>query len=147
MTAMITNVNVECLTLGDTVSSVFYRYIEHLVSEWRIQRSPQDFDTLNGICELPFQIWNATVLDDFYPLAFDRSALSDIFELRPGKMNQSLINFWVNRKRTDFPQYRYLFDMYDVYEGSEGDYHCRASYTLPREVKDFYGQYGQHSTH
>lgn len=135
------------LTLGKTVSSVFAKYVEQVLGEWEMRILRKEYRTLIAMCELPFDIWNATVLDDYYPLAYEENSLNNIYELFPGITNRTLIDFWINRKRTLFGKYRYLFGTYDIYEGKEGESIFYAKFILPREVVSFYGQYGELSIH
>lgn len=132
-------------THGEPVLGVFSSYIEHIVREWRMQSAKLAYEDLKESCCLPIDIWNATVLNDYYPLAFESNALSDIYDIFPGEVNKSKINFWANRKRRKFGKYKYLFSYFNFYECVDGGMLVSANHFIPKEVVKVYGRYGEYS--
>lgn len=133
------------MTGGEPVSKIFSVYVDHLVKEFNRKERFSHGDDLKSISGLPSEIWNAVVLDDYYPLAFGGNAVSGMLDIFPGRMNHANIEFWVRRKRIGFFKYRFLIQECDVYTSIDNGIVVTATCFLPKEVSNIYGIYGDRS--
>ena len=130
---------------GRAVSEVFQDFMEPLLIEWRDMRPRPSLKRLNEMLRTPWCIWNAVVFHDFYPNA-DKHRLLDDLRRRilqgpePGAI--AMIDVFIERKRSLFGQFRYLFGEFEFYKAKDGEIRCRAMASLPNSVVEKYGRDG-----
>lgn len=135
----------ERLAMGKPVSLVYQDYVEPIMLEWVKMKPRPSYDELNKMLTVPWTIWNAVVLEDFYPEANDEGFMSQIHTLLGKGPVKGLVDWWIERKRRDFGKYRYMFGECLFYETKDGESRCRAEIKLPKNVTKKYGQYGEKS--
>lgn len=137
--------NVEDLTMGKPVSIVYQDYVEPIMLEWVKMKPRPSYDELNKMLTFPWTVWNAVVLEDFYPDAEGKNLFNMMHTLVGKGPEKAFVDWWIDRKREHFGQYRYLFGNCAFYENKDGESRCRAEIKLPKSVTKKYGKFGEKS--
>lgn len=111
------------LLCGRPVSGVYQDYVEPLVVEWATMRPRPNIGELNRLCRVPWTVWNGVVLADFYPQVPTEATVERIRSQVAGNdpAATALVEFWIERKRSLFEQFRYLFGKAEFYQAPSGE--------------------------